>query len=628
MAASASSLPWGGISIFRGAKRVVALSLLTIALAFGPGPEADAQELDDLELTASVGAHFIESMTGQSSAVLGIAADGSTAIRIGAAVMSGDYLHAASITGEAVAGRLIGAVPIIGKVKLLADIGVWFGDRMYQVTGDRNFNAMYARLSAEYPAEQWLETFEAYRRDDFFRAEFQYFARTFADQVLRDAGYRGHILDPEAERIVFEAFVQRAELERAYDEAGLTGRARTPARLREVLEAEIAVAALVAAESARAEADMIRSAEEAERARAEAIALAAAEAEAEILPLPEPDPSEAEMPVVAEPTPEAESADELPGTTIDEAEPDALAAEPEPEEAALPAPDIASLPIAWTITASAQAGRTVFQVSVANLTNEVVDDFVVAVGPVGTYESGGYGWGHPPDRTSLGPNESVEFTAMSLGDVEGLVFSFLVAGETVGAEIALSLHEVVPAAEAPALAAPSDPLPGDWLDLPLAYAGRSTTTTIYRYGAHPELRGGMSCDLELEIDQSGTLTYTHLPCQGLAPGMRAVEGGDGTVHEPYLMRYDIEGSQRHYEIDVHDNRVAADEIAAIFRFTRDPDVLEAIERAGIRFDVTDNNVTEDRIVAAVQLGPIVSGQEPYRWSYEAITIIELERTRR
>lgn len=626
MTASGITTPWR--NFVRDTWPTLAVILLTVGLVFTPWLRADAQELDDLELSASVGAHFIESMTGRSSAALDITADGSAAIRIGAAVMSGDYLHAATITGEAVADRLIGAVPIVGKVKLLADIGVWFGDRMYQVTGDRNFNAMYARLSAEYPAEQWPETFEAYRRDDFFRAEFQYFARNFADQVLRDAGYRGHILDPEAERIVFEAFIQRAALERAYDEAGLTERARTPARLREVLEAEIAVAALVAAESARAEADLIRSAEEAERARAEAIALAAAEAEAEILPLPEPDLPEEEMPVVANPTPEAEFEQEPPAAVIDEAEPDTDAAEPEPQDPPLPAADIASLPITWTITASAQAGRTVFQVSVANLTDEVVDDFTVAVGSVGTYESGGYGWGHPPDRTSLAPGESVEFTAMSLGDVEGLVFSFLVQGETVGAEIALSLHEVVPAAEAPAMAAPSDPPPGDWLDLPLAYAGRSTTTTVYRYSAHPELRGSMSCDLELEIDRSGTMTYTHLPCQGLAPGMRVVEGGDGTAHEPYLMHYDIEGSERRYEMDVRDNRVAADEIAAIFRFTRDPDVLEAIERAGVRFDVTDNNVTEDRIVAAVQLGPIVSGQEPYRWSYEAITIIELERTRR
>lgn len=604
--------------------------VVALALLFSPPQKASAQNLDDLELTASVGAHFVETLTGQSATSLGIAADGSAAIRIGAAVLSGDYLHAAAISGEFVAGRLIGAVPIAGKVKLLADLGVWFGDRMYQVTGDRNFNAIYARLSAEYPADQWPETFEAYRRDDFFRAEFQYFARNFADQILRDAGYRGHILDPEAERIVFEAFIRRAALERAYDDAGLTGRARTPARLRDVLEAEIAVAALVAAESARAEVDLIRSAEEAERARSEAIAAAEAEAEAEakIPPPPPVDLPEEEMSGVAELPSEAVSEEEPTAEVVDEAAPDqgTVAAEPESAEPELATPQVASLPIAWTITASAQAGRTLFRVNIANLTGQIVEDIAVAIGPVGTYQSGGYGWGHPPDRNSLHPGESDEFTAMSLGDLEGLIFSFLIEGETVGTEIAPSVHDLLTTEETPAMVAPTAPAPGDRLELPLAYAGRTTTTTIYRYSTYPELRGSHVCKLELEIDESGVLTYTYLPCQGLAPGMRAVEGGDGTAHEPYLMRYDIEGSQHGFQLEVHDNEVAVDELAKIFRLEH-PELLEAIERAGIGLDLSENNVTEERIVAAVRMGPRVWGEEPHRFFFETTTVIELERKR-
>ncbi len=418
--------------------------VFSLAALFLLAPAIRADELDNIDTGASLGGFFIESLTEQSPAALGLASDGAQVIRIGEAVAAGDYIGAVTLTAELAGNRVISAVPVLGQAKMLADVGRWFGNYMYKVMGDRNFATMYRELS-DYPEDTWPSSYKDLSGGMYpvFRAHFQGLARDYAGHVLHDAGYEGKIGDSEAERIVFEAFLERARFERACDTAGLKGKERTPDDLKSTLEENMAIDAEIAAEEAR----------EMEKMRLQAMA---AEAEAEENPKP--------VDIEAEVAQEMEAMEQQ----TEQPKPDAKPAEPPmpvPGDAVMAAqekPDTGPQAgdgeqtceaqnetteaeqgtiISWTVSAAPDGDQTVFTVTVTNESPQAVNGFSCSAEPVGDYESGGVGWGSSPSFDIIEPGQSITFMALAMGDVDGIVLSFLTDEGAAGSETALSVHK-------------------------------------------------------------------------------------------------------------------------------------------------------------------------------------------
>ena len=404
-----------------------------------------ADDVDNIDTGASLGGFFIESITGQSPAALGLASDGAQVIRIGEAVAGGDYIGAVTLTAELAGNRVIASVPVLGQAKMLADVGRWFGNYMYKVMGDRNFTAMYRELS-DYPADTWPSSYQDLSGGMYpvFRAHFQGLARDYAGQVLHDAGYDGKITDPEAERIVFKAFLERARFERACDSAGLRGKKRTPENLKTALEENMAIDAGIAAEEAR----------EMEKLRLQAIA-----AEADKEENPEPVDIEAEVAQEMEAMEQQQTAQEEqpspePTDTVTPVPDDAVVvAQDKPQDAQPPqngqtgeaenetAETESVTMITWTVSAAPDDDQTVFTVTVTNESPRAVNGFSCSAEPVGDYESGGVGWGSSPSFDTIEPGQSIDFTALAMGDVDGIVLSFFTEEGAAGSETVLSVHK-------------------------------------------------------------------------------------------------------------------------------------------------------------------------------------------
>lgn len=485
-------------------------------------------EVDNLDTGASLGSFFIESLTGKSPTALGIASDGAQVIRIGEAVAGGNYIEALSLTAEFAGNKMIAAVPILGQAKLLADTGRWFGNYMYKVMGNKNFGKMYHELS-DYPVDTWPSSYEELSGGMYpvFEAHFQYLARDYASQVLRDAGYKEKITDPEAERIVFEAFLERAHFEQACDKAGLSGKKRTLENLKRTLENELSVEAeaagkqaksreeklvqeLAAAETAKEseagdiEAEVAQEMAEIEQQQQQAIQVESAAQEATQAALPKPDDV-----IVVTPQKPAIPATEMQNETTDEKQKD---------EASL----------SWSVAAAAGDDQTVFTITVSNISPKTVKGFSCSADPVGEYESGGVGWGYSPSFDSIASGQSITFTALAMGDVKGLVLTFSTDGGVLGSEKVMSIHKRNIKADG----SYKGSFAGNGISgtLTITISGRSVTGALKGNYSDPSQNVVNSASITGTFDpETGHISATW---SGAATGTMTIDGEKHKVNEP------------------------------------------------------------------------------------------------
>jgi hypothetical protein len=118
--------------------------------------------------------------------------------------------------------------------------------------------------------------------------------------------------------------------------------------------------------------------------------------------------------------------------------------ETKPQEQPESKPEPAQKPkkvLAWDIAPSAGDDQTVFAVTVTNLSNAPVTGFSCSIDPTGPYSDGGVGWGSSPSFSTIRPKESITFTALAMGDVKGLAFSFYGNGKLLGSDRVSSVHK-------------------------------------------------------------------------------------------------------------------------------------------------------------------------------------------
>jgi len=77
---------------------------------------------------------------------------------------------------------------------------------------------------------------------------------------------------------------------------------------------------------------------------------------------------------------------------------------------------------------------------VTNLSDKPVTGFSCSIDPTGPYSDGGVGWGTSPSFSTIAPGGSISFTALAMGDVKGLVFSFYGNGKVLGSDRRSSVH--------------------------------------------------------------------------------------------------------------------------------------------------------------------------------------------
>jgi hypothetical protein len=420
--------------------RIKGLLLAVItAFVFSSAPALAIDELETLDATTSMGGFFIESLTGKSPAALGLVSDGTNIILIGEAVAAGNYSEAAKLTASALANKAASAVPVLGQINTLASVGQWFGNYMYDVMGNKNFHKMYTAFS-DYDADTWPKNFNQFTSPNFeiFRAHFEGLATDYASQVLKDAGYKGKITDPEAEKIVFEAFLAKAKFERTCDELGLEGKERNLDNVKELLEEQVenqveyaGKKALIREEERQETLKLLKKAEEMEQEMSEDLE---AELELEMAEIEEA-MDEEKLPLEAE-EPDPEPLPEPEETVI--AETPEQKPEPEKKEE-VKAP---SCPVAWAIDPKPYLkDGTLFNITVTNISKKPVTGFDSSVAPVNTIKSGTVGWGSDPSFSTIAPGTSIAFTAIATGDAEGIVISFFGNGKKLGSPVAMCVHE-------------------------------------------------------------------------------------------------------------------------------------------------------------------------------------------
>lgn len=415
------------------------LLAVILAFVFSATPIMAVDELETLDATTSMGGFFIESLTGKSPSALGMVSDGTSIILIGEAVAAGNYTEAAKLTANALANKAVSAVPVLGQINTLASVGQWFGNYMYDVMGNKNFHKMYKALS-DYDADTWPKNFNQFTSPNFeiFRAHFEGLATDYASQVLKDAGYKGKITNPQAEKIVFEAFLAKARFEKTCDELGLEGKERNLDNVKDLLEEQVesqvknaGKKAVIREEERQETLNLLKKAEEMEQEMSEDLE---AELELEMAEIEEAMYEEKLSQETEEPEPEP----------VPEPEEIVVAEKPEqaPETEQKEEVKAPLCPVAWSIDPKPYLkDGTAFNITVTNISNEPVTGFDSSVAPVNTIKSGSVGWGSDPSLSTIASGTSIAFTAIATGDAEGIVISFFGNGKKLGSPVAMCVHE-------------------------------------------------------------------------------------------------------------------------------------------------------------------------------------------
>ena len=388
--------------------------------------------------------NFITGLTGSSPQALGLAGDARDLADIGKAVLEGDFAGATNKLGEFTAGKMISyTAPAIGQVIAIGNLGKMAGDAAAEWVGQKNFEKIYTTmLETVGPVEKWPKTPAAAKRDEFFQATMAAEYRYLETYLIKE-GYADNT--DEAYDVAVEMILAKGNFERLCDEYGLEGKDRTYEKLQQEIRIEAEVAAEIAREREIARAERLEQ-ERLEREKAEAEKAAAeedmdleAELEAEMAALEEEkQQAQAETP---EPEPEKPSAPRPDDVVVVETKP-----QEQPESTPEPAPKPERV-LAWDIAPSAGDDQTVFAVTVTNVSNTPVTGFSCSIDPTGPYSDGGVGWGTSPSFSTIAPGASISFTALAMGDVTGLAFSFSGNGKVLGSDSVSSVHAVKEKAE-------------------------------------------------------------------------------------------------------------------------------------------------------------------------------------
>lgn len=362
-------------------------------------------------------------------------------------------------------------IPFLGKAILARDAGRWLSDHVWDRAATRGFENARARLTDVIPREDWPRDWESYRASGQFDAELFRNFLTHDSMVFTNAVWREHGIEnadhPDAERVLFDAFWNRILVEDAFQAAGLTGRARTPDRLRAWLEDEIAFRqelALMSADRWREHLVFLESVE----ARAHQNALVR-QAEALAVDPPVALAGEAEQAEIA-------IAIEIEAMAIEMETPALAMALEQPVQPAPPIPDGAVPPAVAGLVIShgtqVRGETTQHSVTIAHEGDAPVTVFL-SLSALGAATSGGLGHGSIPDILSLAAGENWAAEIMVMGDHPGAILDI---GRDSRAHTRLALlpaHEVEPAPEPPTAEGPltqEDPQ-ALWLAAPVVFAG-------------------------------------------------------------------------------------------------------------------------------------------------------------
>jgi len=386
--------------------------------------------------------NFITGLTGNSPAALGLAADAGDLASIGEAVLKGDFSGAAEKLGNFTAGKIIGyTAPAIGQIIAIGNMGKMAGDAAVTWVGQKNFEKIYnTMLETVGPVEKWPKTREEAMKNEFFQATMAAEYR-YLETYLIERGFAAN--RAEAEKVAVDMILAKGNFERLCDEYGLKGKDRSYEKLQREVRIEAEVAAEIAREreiarAERLEQERLEKAEAEQQAAAEnkldleaelAAEMAALEKEKEQILSEKP----LEKPLKPAPKPE--------GVVVVETkqEPES---KPKTVEKPTDAPEKTEpgRVLAWSISPSAGTDQTVFAVTVTNLSNKPVTGFSCSIDSTGPYSDGGVGWGTSPSFSTIGPGESITFTALAMGDVKGLLFSFSGNGKLLGSDSVSSVH--------------------------------------------------------------------------------------------------------------------------------------------------------------------------------------------
>jgi hypothetical protein len=445
---------------------------------------------------------------------LGLAGDAQELAAIGKAVLEGDFAGATNKLGEFTAGKMIGyTAPAIGQVIAIANMGKMAGDAAATWVGQKNFEKIYATmLETVGPVEKWPKTPAAAKRDEFFQATMAAEYRYLETYLIKE-GYAENV--DEAYDVAVEMILAKGDFERLCDEYGLEGKERTYENLQSEIRIEAEVAAEIAREQeiARAEQEAAKQAEaeEAAKEKAKEEADLEAELEAEMAAL-EKEQAQAETPEIEPEKPSAPKPDDV---VVVETKP-----QEHPESKPEPAPEAKRI-LAWDIAPSAGDDQTVFAVTVTNLSDKPVTGFSCSIDPTGPYSDGGVGWGTSPSFSTIAPGGSISFTALAMGDVKGLVFSFYGNGKVLGSDRRSSVHAAREEAEdqQEAVATETGSQPNVYVgvingngfegELRLAVSGRKVTGTFQGEYWNIMREGFIEATLSGTFDpDSGLLTAT------------------------------------------------------------------------------------------------------------------------
>jgi hypothetical protein len=332
----------------------------------------------------------------------------------------------------------------------------------------------------------------------------------------------------EAYDVAVDMILAKGNFERLCDEYGLEGKDRTYENLQQEIRIEAEVAAEIAREREIARAERLEQ-ERLEREKAEAEKAAAeedmdleAELEAEMAALEEEkQQAQAERP---EPEPEKPSAPKPDDVVVVETKP-----QEQPESTPEPAPKPERI-LAWDIAPSAGDDQTVFAVTVTNISNTPVTGFSCSIDPTGPYSDGGVGWGTSPSFSTIAPGASISFTALAMGDVKGLAFSFYGNGKVLGSDRLSSVHQ----REIDATGRYNGVFSAKGISgkIHLIVEGTSLTGSLSGNYSDPDQKVAVTAQISGSFDpQSGTLSARW---SGIAAGTMKYDGENYDVYEPVI----------------------------------------------------------------------------------------------
>ncbi|MDN5336889.1 MAG: hypothetical protein PWR02_1915 [Synergistales bacterium] len=501
----------------------ILLSAVLVLLPVGAFAEpADEPVVPDPVQAAN---NFITGLTGSSPAALGLASDAQVLAAIGEAVLKGDFGNAAEKLGDFTAGKLIGyTAPAIGQIIAIGNIGKMAGDAAVTWVGQKNFEKIYdTMLETVGPVEKWPRTREEAARDEFFQATMAAEYR-YLETYLIERGFAAN--RAEAEKVAVDMILAKGNFERLCDEYGLKGKDRTYEKLQREVRIEAEVAAEIARERELARAERLEQ-ERLEREKAESEKTAEKEdIEAEL---------EAEMAALEEEKQQVQAEPPDPGPEKPAAPrpDDVIVVETKPQEQSETKPESVTEPkrvLAWNISPSAGDDQTVFTVTVTNLSDSPITGFSCSIDPTGPYSDGGVGWGSSPSFSTIGPGKSITFTALAMGDVKGLAFSFYGNGKALGSDRLSSVHQrKIDASGRYNGVFSAKGISGE---IHLIVEGTSLSGSLSGNYSDPDQNVAVTAQISGSFDpQSGTLSARW---SGIAAGTMKYDGENHDVYEPVL----------------------------------------------------------------------------------------------